>query len=155
MTGSPTFRADELHTLQESTAFHIDANKIPTDICCSCLQGGRFCLSGTHWLLEYGPNSDFWLDEHGKPRKSSLIQYTGKKQGNHSVVINNEGDRICCVEGLAIAAPESTSPKESWLSFWGKSLGWIWTLKIFVMARRNREGLAEYTARSYYQAGRH
>jgi len=59
MTSFPTFHADELHTLEESVCFHIDAHKIPQEIRCSCLQGGRFCLHAEHWLLEFGPDSPF------------------------------------------------------------------------------------------------
>lgn len=98
MTGFPTFRADELHTLQESTCFHIEANKIPEDTRCSCLRGGRFCLTADHWVLEYDPCSPFWLGEDGLPRAGFLIRYTGFKKGGRSVTIGDFGERICCVE---------------------------------------------------------
>jgi hypothetical protein len=114
MTGFPTFRADELHTLKESVTFHINAERIPADIRCSCLESGRFCLSGTHWLLEYDTKSEFWLDEYGQPKAGSLARYTGKKKGHRSVVINDDGERICCVEGLMKPMEEKTiSPTPS------------------------------------------
>lgn len=95
MTSSPTFRAGELHTLQESTCFHIEAEKIPRDVRCSCLSGGRFCLTADHWVLEYDPDSSYWLGEDELPRVGNMIRYTGFKKGGRSVVI---GERICCVE---------------------------------------------------------
>lgn len=44
----PIFRNDEIHTLEKSVCFHIEANKIPQNIRCSCLDGGRFCLLAEH-----------------------------------------------------------------------------------------------------------
>lgn len=98
IAGFPTFREDEFHTLKESTCFHIEAGKIPEDIRCSCLHGGRFCLIAEHWILEYDPCSPYWLGEDGQPRDGSLIRYTGFKKGSRSVVIGKFGERICCVE---------------------------------------------------------
>lgn len=100
MTSFPTFRADELHTLEESVCFHIEADKISQEIRCSCLQGGRFCLYAEHWLLEFGHGSLFWLGEDGLPRAGSLIRYTGLKKGGKSVSIGDHEERICCVEGF-------------------------------------------------------
>lgn len=108
MTGFPTFRENELHTLTKSDTFHIDADKVPADIRCSCLAGGRFCLSGTHWLLEYDVDSEYWLDEFGQPKTGALTRYTGKKKGNCSVVIG-DGKRICCVEGFMKPVPKKAS----------------------------------------------
>jgi hypothetical protein len=105
MTGYPTFRDDDLHSLNQSDTFHIDEDNIPTDIRCSCLAEGRFCLSGTHWLLEYDINSEYWLDEFGQPKIGALARYTGKKKGNRSVVIG-DGKRICCIEGFVKPVPE-------------------------------------------------
>lgn len=114
MTSFPTFRVDELHTLKQDVTFHVDANLIPADIRCSCLQGGRFCFTASHWLLEYDRGSEFCLGEDGQPQKGSLIRYTGTKKGHRSVVINNHGERICCVEGLMKHASEQcVSPTES------------------------------------------
>ncbi|KAJ8115740.1 hypothetical protein OPT61_g2674 [Boeremia exigua] len=98
--GFPTFRADELHTLKESVCFHIEADRIPNDIRCECLQEGRFCLHAEHWLLEFGHDSLFWPSKDGKPHPGSLIRYTGLKKGGKSVVIGDFDERICCVEGL-------------------------------------------------------
>ena len=101
MTGYPTFRDDELHTLTGSDTFHIDEDKIQTDVRCLCFAGGRFCLSGTHWLVEYDIKSEYWLDEFGQPKIGALSRYTGKKKGNRSVAIG-DGKRICCVEGFVM-----------------------------------------------------
>lgn len=110
MTGYPTFREDELHTLAGSDTFHTDEDKVPTDIRCSCFAGGRFCLSGTHWLLEYDVNSKYWLDEFGQPKIGASKRYTGKKKGNRSVAIG-DGKRICCVEGFMKPTPgKAVSP---------------------------------------------
>lgn len=114
MTSFPTFQTNELHTLKETVTFHIDAGKIPADICCSCLHGGRFCLIASHWLLEYDPSSEFWLGEDGEPRTGSLIRYTGQKKGNRSVVTGDNGERVCCIEGLMKPVPEqNVSPTAS------------------------------------------
>ena len=86
MTGYPTFRDDDLHTLTQSDTFHIDENEILADIRCSCLTGGRFCLSGTHWLLEYDVNSKYWLDEHGHPRTGALARYNGQIRSVRSLL---------------------------------------------------------------------
>lgn len=99
MTSSPTFGVDELHSLQESVCFQIDTSKVPQNIRCSCLRGGPFCLLAEHWLLEFGPGSPFWLGKDGLPRAGSLIRYVGPKQGGKSVIIDENGERICCVEG--------------------------------------------------------
>ncbi len=109
MTGFPTFRADEFHTLEESVCFHIEADKIPHDVRCTCLQRGRFCLNAEHWLLEFGPGSLFWLDEYGKPRSGSLIRYTGLKKGGRSVTVGDFQERICCVEGFGEAGRDLDS----------------------------------------------
>lgn len=100
MTCFPTFEADELHKLQETVCFHIETNKIPEDIRCSCLHGGRFCLTADHWVLEYDHCSPFWVGEDGLPRVGALVRYTGMKKGGRSVVIGDFGERVCCVEGV-------------------------------------------------------
>jgi hypothetical protein len=96
-----------------SETFHIDENKIRADIRRSCLTGGRFCLSGTRWLLEYDVNSEYWLDERGQPKTGALTQYTGKKKDNRSVVIG-DGKRICCIKSfMNVAAEKIVSPNPS------------------------------------------
>jgi hypothetical protein len=98
MTSFPTFRADELHSLEREACFHVKSDEIPEDIRCSCLEGGRFCLIAAHWVVEYDDSSPLWLDENGLPRVGSLIRYTGVKKGGRSVVIGKTSERICCVE---------------------------------------------------------
>jgi hypothetical protein len=100
LTSLPTFGAQDLHTLEESVCFHVDAVKIPQNMRCSCLKGGRFCLVAEHWLLEFDTGSPFWLGEDGLPRAGSLIRYVGPKRGGKSVVVDESGERVCCVEGL-------------------------------------------------------
>ncbi|KAF3036979.1 hypothetical protein E8E11_000871 [Didymella keratinophila] len=108
MTGYPTFGDDDLHTLSQSDTFRVDENMIPEDIRCSCLTGGRFCLSGAHWLLEYDVNSEYWLDEHGQSKTGALARYTGDKSGNRNVI--GDGKQICCIEGFVEPVPERMVP---------------------------------------------
>lgn len=113
MTGYPTFREDDLHTLTGSDTFQINGDNILTDIYCSCLTGGRFCLNGTHWLLEYDVNREYWLDKFNQPKTGALMRYTGKKKGHRSVAID-DGKSICCVEGFMKPVPEKmVSPTPS------------------------------------------
>lgn len=109
MTSFPTIGVEHLHALEESVCFHVEASKIPSNIRCSCLKQGRFCLVAEHWLLEFGTGSPFWLGEDGLPRAGSLIRYVGPKHGHKSIVIDEFGERICCVEGYAETKPEEGS----------------------------------------------
>lgn len=100
LTSPPTFGARDLHTLKESVCFHVQAAKIPQNMRCSCLKGGRFCLIAEHWLLEFDACSPFWLGEDGSPRVGSLVRYVGPRRGVQSAVIDGCGERVCCIEGL-------------------------------------------------------
>ena len=100
LTSPPTFGPRDLHTLEESVCFHVEAAKIPQNIRCSCLRGGRFCLIAEHWLLEFDACSPFWLGEDGSPRVGSLVRYVGPRRGVQSAVIDGCGERVCCIEGL-------------------------------------------------------
>ena len=100
LTSPPTFGPQDLHTLEESVCFHVEACKIPQNMRCSCLKGGRFCLVAEHWLLEFDTGSPFWLGEDGLPRVVSLVRYVGAKRGGKSAVVDGCGERVCCVEGL-------------------------------------------------------
>ncbi|KAJ4991785.1 hypothetical protein SVAN01_02635 [Stagonosporopsis vannaccii] len=100
MTSFPISHAYELHTLEERIFFHIDADKVPEEVRCSCLRSGRYCLQAEHRLLDFGPDSPFWLGEDGKPRFGSLVHYKGAKKGGKSVIIGDCEERICCVAGF-------------------------------------------------------
>jgi hypothetical protein len=97
-----TFSANELDELQETICFHIEAKKIPKDIRCSCLHGGRFCLTARHWVIEYDMTSSLWLGRDGQPRVGSLIHYDGVRKGGRSATVGAYREIIFCVEGVGV-----------------------------------------------------
>ena len=101
MTRLPTFGADQILNLKEEATFHVEADKIPDEIRCSCLRGGRFCLLAEHYVVEYGPDSPLWLGKNGLPQTGSLIRYIGKKKGGKWVIIAEFGERVCCTEEVS------------------------------------------------------